>query len=100
MAAHGRVGLAERAPDLRGVPDLPMVVGEHHPEAPQRARGDGDAEHMDVALEEGADEILPPRDAGCLRPREERAWESAAQPEAPELPLADLADVEPAHVDE
>src|SRR5437870_1976700 len=100
MAAHGRVSLAERASDLRGVPDLSMVMGEHNPQAPQRTRRDGDAEHPDVALEKGANEILPPRDAGCLRFREERARKSAAQPEAPELPLADLADGEPTHVDE
>lgn len=47
---------AERAGQFRTVPNLPVIVRDHRPEAAQRVETNADAELGQVALQEGSNE--------------------------------------------
>ena len=82
VASHCFVGEPHRPAELRGVPHLPVDVGEHRPETAHRRRADTDPELREIALEKRAHEALPPGDAVRLRRGEIGAGESAAEPES------------------
>ncbi len=90
VAAHGLVGDAEGASELRTIPDLGVVVSEHRPEPPHRRGGKPDPQRREIALEIGADELLTPAAARRLRPGEIGKREAAAEPQLLEVIRPDL----------
>ena len=52
---------------LGRVQEPALFMGQHGPEPPQRLRWNAQPERRDIAFEIGADEILPPGEAGAVR---------------------------------
>ena len=100
MALDRRVSFAERSADLGRVPDLPVVVGQHHPQAAQGRRRNLHAELGNVALEKRADEVLPPAHALAVVAGQEGARKTAPQPELAQRCNSSLAQIEAPHFDE
>lgn len=63
VAPHGFGRYTHGGSDLRSVPDLGVVVGEHGPETAQGGGTVSEAEQAQVALQEGADELFAPTHA-------------------------------------
>ena len=78
---HGGLGDAEGPRQLGAIPDLRMVVGEHHPGPVDRPRTDRDSELGEILLHERADQVAAPAQALRIGPGEVRAGVSAPQPE-------------------
>jgi len=62
----GLVVDAEGAGNFRGIPSLPVVVGNHEPEPAQLFGGNGNAQLWNVTGKEGANELLAPMEAGVI----------------------------------
>ena len=90
----------ERTGELRRVPHLSVVVGQHGPESPECLRRHRDAELGDVALEERLHEAAPPHRRAAIVRGEIGTRKSAPEPErAPGL-RSDLRHVEPRELDQ
>lgn len=89
---------AERAGKLRCVPDLPMIVRDHRPEASQSLRRDRDAELRNIPFEKGAYEVIAPSHAGGFIRGKKRSWKSAAQPKTGALLRTHFSKVKPGQV--
>jgi hypothetical protein len=81
VVAHGLVRDAERASQLTAVPGLPMVVGDHRPEATHGVCADVQPEMRQVTFEVGARELLSPAKARAVVSGEERSRKATSQPE-------------------
>ena len=90
----------ERPGELGRVPDLPVVMGDHRPEAAQRRRRNRDAELRDVPFEKRPDEALAPQRRSGQVGREIRARKAAPQPERPPRGGARLAQIESRQIDQ
>ena len=88
----------ERAGEFRGVPHLPVVVGGHGPETPERFRGNRDAELGNVPFEKGAGEAASPPRGGPIIGRQVGARKAAPQPQRPPSLRSDLRKVESGQV--
>jgi hypothetical protein len=75
-------------------------VRDHQPEPVELLRGHGDPELRYVAGEKGADELLPPAQAGLVGLGQERRGKSAPQPQRVEPIDADFRGVEAREVHE
>src|SRR3989338_10505071 len=71
---------AKVAGELGGVEQTALMVGKHAPEAAQGFGSDARAELWDIALQIGADEILPPAQAACSIGSEQAFRKAAANP--------------------
>jgi len=94
ITTRGDFGRSQRSGELRRVPYLSMMVGNHRPEAPQGFGGNGDAQLRDVPLEKGANECLAPRETALVIVSQERPGEAAAEPQTITLRRTDLGQVE------
>ncbi len=94
IPADGRMRDAERAAELRRVPDLPVIMGQHRPEPLQRRDRHLRAEPCEVTLQKRADEITAPLVAPSMGASEVGARESAAEPQTVQLVRADLLQIE------
>jgi hypothetical protein len=81
VTARGVFGCTERSGEFRSVPNLPVVVGYHGPEASKGLGWDGDAQLRNVAFEKRANEILAPTPARAMRPGQKGPGESPAVPQ-------------------
>ena len=88
---------ASRLPEV--VEDLAVVVRQHCQEPVERRRAELGAELRQVALDERADERLPPRRAVGVGSGQERSREPAPDPEARHPRRADLGDLQAAQLD-
>ena len=80
IAADRHAPQAQPSSERRSVEDLPLAVGEHRPEAPQRLSGDAGTELRHVAFQIGADEVEPPVKTPCVAVRNETLREAPAMP--------------------
>ena len=85
IAAHRMMRNTEGAAEFAAVPDLPVVVGQHGPEAVQRRGRHVDVQLRDVALQKRAHEVHPPTIALGVAAHGVRARKSTAQPQPPQL---------------
>src|SRR6266545_1955790 len=94
IAGHGGVRDSEGAGELRAVPDLPVVMGDHGPKSPQGRPGDLDTELREIPLQKSPHELIPPVGAENVGWRQEGAGETAAQPEGAQRVLPNLRESE------
>ena len=94
IAAGRAFARTERPRELRGVPDLAVPVRDHHPEPPERLGRDANAQLGEIALQEGADEVVEPVGCVLVVGGEEGAREAAPQPEVAPTRRPDFFQVE------
>ncbi len=106
IAPHGRLGDAERARRIGGVPGLPVVMRQHAPEAQHCRGGDVDAKLRQVDLDMAGDGARAPCQAVIVRCGQPGARKAAAQPQplhgtgvAGASRLGDFREIETAHLD-
>ena len=80
------------------VPRLAVQVRSHRPESAQRRCGPLRAQLRQVPLQKRLSEVAPPCEAAAVVAGQERARESAAQPEAGQRVGASFRRVEPGHL--
>src|SRR5579864_6710289 len=100
MPLDGGVPFAPGTGNLRSVPGLRVVMREHAPHPPQHHRWHFDAVLADVALEEGADEVLLPGAAVLVGPGQKGPRKPSAPPKPPRGVRANLGEIESAGLDE
>ena len=71
-----------------------MMMGEHLPKPLQRFRRNPEPELWNVALQIGANELLPPAERDALRGREKAVGKSAPNPQPEELGSSHLGKLE------
>ena len=91
---------SERARELRRVPHLAVIVGQHRPEPSKGLGRNRDAELGDVALQERLHEAAPPHRGRAVVRGEICTREAAAEPEGAPRLRRDLRQVEPREIDE
>jgi hypothetical protein len=81
IACHGFPVDSQPAGELRRVEQAPLHMGQHRPEAMQRGGRNARTKLRYVALQVGADEILPPDQTARIVIRQEALRQAAANPQ-------------------
>jgi len=81
VGAHRFIGQVERTAEVRGIPGLTMVMGEHRPETAHGCGRNRDAELGDVASQEGLNEALAPGETIRVAAGKKRTGEPAPEPD-------------------
>src|SRR5437867_7003570 len=97
MSLDRCVSVTQRTPDLRGVPNLAMIMRHHVPEPPQGRRRHLHSEAPEIALQKRLDEILAPLAAFRVRLSQKRARKATAPPQLPQFLCADLVQIKTGH---
>src|SRR3990170_4817124 len=95
VSPHRGLGNAQRSGGIRRFPDLPVIMGEHRPEAEQRGGRDRDAELRQVPFKERPDETPPPCPAILLSAGQGRPGKSSPFPVAGQRLRAPFGGTEP-----
>ncbi len=94
------MGLPKRSRNLGRIPGLPVVMSNHHPEAPE---GDGRNLHAklpNVAFQKCAGKVLLPRPGRAIGSHQEGTRKASSPPEPPLILRANLRELESAHFHE
>ena len=71
VGTHRFIRQTHSAGQFRSIPDLPMIMGQHGPEATHRRCGNPDTQLWNVAFQEGTKKSLAPGQALLIRGSEE-----------------------------
>ncbi len=100
VTSRGVLGGAEGSGELRRVPNLTVVMGNHGPKASEGFGRDRDAKLGDIAFEKSSDKVATPGHARSIIGGKKRQRKTAAEPELIALCCADFLEIEPAEIDE
>ena len=62
----GCISQTERSGEFRGIPDLPVIVCDHGPEASERCSPHSNTELREISFDESSDEVLTPVAIGSI----------------------------------